>query len=280
MGGDHPPWDRLAAWQRPEPRRGPYHDAEPAAADIPAIDADVDSGELIAAQLPQILVMHDASHGSQVRSCSGEPPRGDQYLGGVRTLTTTASARAALDDHRGGETVRRGISPHLPIPQRGRRAAGLTSAPEMSYTTLTVPGMNGLPSRYDVTLRVASDDGRQPDPAAFAAVASQAASRGNASVVSAHTAGEVICLSALPRQTDRQRLPSPWPSSPKRSRLRVGSGHPAGERPAAAVVWRLEEHRLPELVMAAVAGDADVSHAAAARGGFPGRPQMHGFQLT
>ena len=81
LGGDHPPWDRLAASQRPEPRRSPYHDAEPAAADIPAIDADVDSGELIAAQLPQILLMHDHSHGSQVRSCSGEPPRGNQYLG-------------------------------------------------------------------------------------------------------------------------------------------------------------------------------------------------------
>ena len=38
-----------------------------------------------------------------------------------------------------------------------------------------------------------------------------------------------------------------------------------------AVVRRLEEHRLPELVVAAVAGDPDVSHAAAAPGRFPGR---------
>jgi hypothetical protein len=37
--------------------------------------------ELIAAQLPQVLVVHDASDGSQVRSCSREPPRGNQYLG-------------------------------------------------------------------------------------------------------------------------------------------------------------------------------------------------------
>jgi hypothetical protein len=65
----------------PEPRRGPDDHAEPAALDIPAIDADVDSGELIAAQLPQVHLMHDASHGSQVRSCSREPPRGNQYLG-------------------------------------------------------------------------------------------------------------------------------------------------------------------------------------------------------
>jgi hypothetical protein len=38
-------------------------------------------GELIAAQLPQILVMHDASHSSQVGARSGEPPRGNQDLG-------------------------------------------------------------------------------------------------------------------------------------------------------------------------------------------------------
>jgi hypothetical protein len=74
-------WDRLAASQLPGPRRGPDHYAEPAATDVPAIDADVDSGELIAAQLPQVLVMHEASDGSQVRSCSREPPCGDQCLG-------------------------------------------------------------------------------------------------------------------------------------------------------------------------------------------------------
>ena len=80
LGGDHAPGDRLAAAQLPGPRRGPDDHAEPAAADIPAIKADVDS-ELIAAQLPQVLVMHDAADASQVRSCSREPPRGDQYLG-------------------------------------------------------------------------------------------------------------------------------------------------------------------------------------------------------
>jgi hypothetical protein len=39
------------------------------------------TGELIAAQLPQVLGMHDPSHGNQVRSCSREPPRGNQDLG-------------------------------------------------------------------------------------------------------------------------------------------------------------------------------------------------------
>jgi len=64
---------RSAAW--------PDDHAEPATADIPAAGADLDSSELIAAQLPQVFVMHDASHGSQVGSCSGEPSRGNQYLG-------------------------------------------------------------------------------------------------------------------------------------------------------------------------------------------------------
>jgi hypothetical protein len=81
LGGDHASGDRLAASQLPGPRRGPDDDAEPAAADVPAIDADVDSGEPVAAQLPQVLVIHEASDGSQVRSCFREPSRGDQCLG-------------------------------------------------------------------------------------------------------------------------------------------------------------------------------------------------------
>ena len=64
----------------------------------------------------------------------------------------------------------------------------------MSCTTLTVPGMDKPPSRYDVTIRIAREDGHQPGPAAFAVAASQAASSRNASVVSAHTAEEVICV--------------------------------------------------------------------------------------
>jgi hypothetical protein len=43
MGGDHPPGDRLAAPQLPEPRRGADGYAEPAAADIPAADVDLGS---------------------------------------------------------------------------------------------------------------------------------------------------------------------------------------------------------------------------------------------
>ena len=66
--------------QPPGPRRGPDDDAEPAAADIPAADVDVDAGEPIAAQLPQILAMHDARDSRQMGSCSRGPPRGNQDL--------------------------------------------------------------------------------------------------------------------------------------------------------------------------------------------------------
>jgi hypothetical protein len=64
----------------------------------------------------------------------------------------------------------------------------------MSCTTLTVPDMDKPPSRYDVTVRVAKDDGQSSDPAAFAAAASRAASSRSASVISAHTAEEIICV--------------------------------------------------------------------------------------
>jgi len=67
-------------------------------------------------------------------------------------------------------------------------------APKMGYIALKVLNMTKPPSRYDVTVRVARDDGHPPDPVAFAAAASQAASRVSASVISAHTAEEVICV--------------------------------------------------------------------------------------
>ncbi len=54
--------------------------------------------------------------------------------------------------------------------------------------------MNKPPSRYDITVRVAKDDGHPADPAAFAVAASRAASTMNASVISAHTAQEIICV--------------------------------------------------------------------------------------
>jgi hypothetical protein len=57
-----------------------------------------------------------------------------------------------------------------------------------------VPVMDKPPSSYDVTVRIAKDDDQLPDPATFAAAASKAAASRNASIVSAHTAEEVICV--------------------------------------------------------------------------------------
>ena len=50
------------------------------------------------------------------------------------------------------------------------------------------------PSRYNVTVTVARDGGCLPDPAGFAVAAGQAASSRAASVVSAHTAGQIISV--------------------------------------------------------------------------------------
>ena len=57
-----------------------------------------------------------------------------------------------------------------------------------------VSGMTEPPSRYDVTVTVTTDDGYRPDPAEFAVAAEQAASSRAASVVSAHTADEIISI--------------------------------------------------------------------------------------
>ena len=85
-------------------------------------------------------------------------------------------------------------APRIPPSQMaGTTAANDLTAPEMSLPP-AMPGMGKPPSRYDVTVRVGKDDGHQPDPAAFAAATSQAAPGRNISVVSAHTAGEIICL--------------------------------------------------------------------------------------
>jgi hypothetical protein len=64
----------------------------------------------------------------------------------------------------------------------------------MSYTTFTAPDMNEPPRRHDITIRVAKEAGRHADPAAFTAGASQAAAGRDASILSAHTAGEIICV--------------------------------------------------------------------------------------
>jgi hypothetical protein len=67
----------------------------------------------------------------------------------------------------------------------------------MSCIALTVPIMNELPRRHDITIRVAHEAGCPPDSAAFA-VAANLATAWEASVVSAHTAEEIICVVSVP----------------------------------------------------------------------------------
>jgi hypothetical protein len=73
--------------------------------------------------------------------------------------------------------------------------------PEMSYTTHTVPSMNEPLRRHDITVRIATEARRQPDPAAFAVTASRAAAAQNASILTAHTAEEIICVVSIPAAT-------------------------------------------------------------------------------
>ena len=64
----------------------------------------------------------------------------------------------------------------------------------MSFTGLTVPGMTEPPRRDDITITVDQDGGHHPNPAEFAMAAQQAASARAASIVSAHTAGQIVSI--------------------------------------------------------------------------------------
>ncbi len=65
-------------------------------------------------------------------------------------------------------------------------------------------GNNPVPSPWqatDITIRVAKQAGCHTDPATFAAAASQAAAGRDASILSAHTAEEIICVVSVPAAT-------------------------------------------------------------------------------
>ena len=64
----------------------------------------------------------------------------------------------------------------------------------MSDTGLTVSCIMDLLRRYDVTITVDREGGHLPNPAAFAVAADLAASGGAASVVSAHTASQIVSI--------------------------------------------------------------------------------------
>jgi hypothetical protein len=64
----------------------------------------------------------------------------------------------------------------------------------MSDTGLTVPFMTELSRRYDVTITVDRGGGAHPNPAEFVVAAEQAASAEAASIVSAHTASQIVSI--------------------------------------------------------------------------------------
>ena len=64
----------------------------------------------------------------------------------------------------------------------------------MSDTGLTVPDMTEPPRPYVVTITVDRDVGHPPNPAEFAVAAEQSASARDASIVSAHTASQIISM--------------------------------------------------------------------------------------
>jgi hypothetical protein len=64
----------------------------------------------------------------------------------------------------------------------------------MSDVGFTVPGMTELPRSYDVAITVDRDGGSSPNPAEFAVAAEHAASARAASIVSAHTASQIISI--------------------------------------------------------------------------------------
>ena len=67
----------------------------------------------------------------------------------------------------------------------------------MSDTGLTVPDMTELPRRYDVTITVDRDGGDHPDPAEFAVAAERAALARTVSIMSAHTADQIISIATV-----------------------------------------------------------------------------------
>jgi hypothetical protein len=68
----------------------------------------------------------------------------------------------------------------------------------------------------------------------------------NASVLSAHTAEEIICVVGVAAPDGPLAVAVALAVVAGALKAEDPCGHPAGERPVPAVVRRFEEHRLPE----------------------------------
>ena len=76
--------------------------------------------------------------------------------------------------------------------------------------------MTESPSRYDVTVTLARDGGCLPGPPEFALAAERAALGRNASVMTAHTAEQIISVVTVGMADRAAAVSVAWPSSPKR----------------------------------------------------------------
>ena len=87
---------------------------------------------------------------------------------------------------------------------------------ECQIPDLLCRGMTELPRRYDVTISVDRDGGNYPNPAEFAVAAEQAASARAASIVSAHTASQIISTVTVLAADQPAAVAVAWPSCPTR----------------------------------------------------------------
>ena len=115
----------------------------------------------------------------------------------------------------------------------------------MSGIALIVPGMHEPPGHYNVIITVPRDDGQLPDPVTFQAEGDRAAWRRSASIVSAHTADQIISIVTV-HAPDRYAAVAVAHAvvSDALQQQGLSPSQPAGD---AAVVRRLHEYRLTRI---------------------------------
>lgn len=126
--------------------------------------------------------------------------------------------------------------------------------------------MDELPRRHDITIRVTKEAGHHPDPAAFAVAASRAAASGNASIVSAHTAEEIICVVSVPAAGRPDAVAVALAVVADALKAVAPAPAPSQLADVPVVVRGPAERRLPELVVAL--GSNILSNALAAEPAF------------
>jgi len=108
-----------------------------------------------------------------------------------------------------------------------------------------VPDMQESPGRYHVTITVPRDGGQLPDPVTFQVESDRAAWRRSASIVSAHTAGQIISIVTV-HAPDRYAAVAVAHAvvSDALKQQALSPRQPGGD---AAVTRRLHEYRLTRI---------------------------------